>query len=268
VLLLSSALLFSLSHSSALYNIFNMVSESPFLWPPIKWYSRSFFGVPFGGCPTPADHVTNAVFPLFLQLSFRSLVFLSAVAQLQPTMSPMRYSRSSFSSPFGGRPSLADRSASSSGNFCQAYRTATETPLGQKNYQKWCLNPGSMDLCNFSPFQCCTCTTLLPKRHIRHSESRSEEITAVQASTRLHVRPEGSVSLQARLTRSHTPPWCGTLLHTLVSRSHVLPHALDLLAREFHASMRLLAREMHVPMQTAGFWRVHTRARHSSNPTR
>jgi hypothetical protein len=152
--------------------------------------------------------------------------------------------------------------------FARAYRTATETPLGQKNYQKWCLNPGSMDLCNFSPFQCCTCTTLLPKRHIRHSESRSEEITAVQASTRLHVRPEGSVSLQARLMRSHTPPWCGTLLHTLVSRSHVLPHALDLLAREFHASMRLLAREMHVPMQTAGFWRVHTRARHSSNPTR
>jgi hypothetical protein len=48
-----------------------MVSEPPFLWPPIKRYSLSFFGVPSGGHPTPADRAANAVFPLFLHRSFR-----------------------------------------------------------------------------------------------------------------------------------------------------------------------------------------------------
>jgi hypothetical protein len=101
--------------------------------------------------------------------------------------------------------------------FSRAYCTATETPLGQKNYQKCCLSLGSVDLCNFSPFWRCTRTTLLPKPQIRRSESRSEEITAVQASTRLHGSLEGSASLQTRLTRSHAPPWCGTLLHVPVT---------------------------------------------------
>jgi hypothetical protein len=86
----------------------------------------------------------------------------------------------------------------------RAYRAAIDTPLGQKNHQKWCLSPGSMDLCNLSLFWRCTRTTLLTKRQIRRSESRSEEITAVQASTRLHAPPEGSARLP---TRSHAPPW-------------------------------------------------------------
>jgi hypothetical protein len=48
-----------------------MVSEPPFLWPPIKRYSRFFFGAPSGGRPFPADRAVNAVFPLFLWRSFR-----------------------------------------------------------------------------------------------------------------------------------------------------------------------------------------------------
>jgi hypothetical protein len=48
-----------------------MVSEPPFLWPPIKRYSRFFFGAPSGGRPFPADCAVNAVFPLFLWCSFR-----------------------------------------------------------------------------------------------------------------------------------------------------------------------------------------------------
>jgi hypothetical protein len=89
----------------------------------------------------------------------------------------------------------------------RAYRAATDTPLGQKNHQKWCLSPISVDLCNFRLFRRCTRTTLLPKRQIRRSESRSEEIIAVQASTRLHAPPEGSACLPARFTRSHALPW-------------------------------------------------------------
>jgi hypothetical protein len=89
----------------------------------------------------------------------------------------------------------------------RAYRAATDTPLGQKNHQKWCLSPGLVDLCNLSLFRRCTHTTLLTKRQIRRSESRSEEITAVQASTRLHAPPEGSARLPTRFTRSHAPPW-------------------------------------------------------------
>jgi hypothetical protein len=48
-----------------------MVSEPPFLWPPIKRYSHFFFGAPSGGRPFPADCAVNAVFPLFLWRSFR-----------------------------------------------------------------------------------------------------------------------------------------------------------------------------------------------------
>jgi hypothetical protein len=48
-----------------------MISEPPFLWPPIKRYSLSFFGVPFDGRPTLANHTANTVFPLFLWRSFR-----------------------------------------------------------------------------------------------------------------------------------------------------------------------------------------------------
>jgi hypothetical protein len=48
-----------------------VVSEPLFLWPPIKRYSRSFFGVPSSSHPTPADHVANAAFLLFLRRSFQ-----------------------------------------------------------------------------------------------------------------------------------------------------------------------------------------------------
>jgi hypothetical protein len=89
----------------------------------------------------------------------------------------------------------------------RAYRTTADTPLGQKNHQKWCLSPGSVDLCNLSIFRRCTRTTLLPKRQIRGSEFRSEEITAVQASTRLHAPPEGFAYLPTHFTRTHAPPW-------------------------------------------------------------
>jgi hypothetical protein len=37
-----------------------MVSESPFLWPPIKRYSRFFFGTPSGGRPFPANRAANS----------------------------------------------------------------------------------------------------------------------------------------------------------------------------------------------------------------
>jgi hypothetical protein len=48
-----------------------MVSEPPFLWPPIKRYSRFFFGASSSGRPFSADRTVNAVFPLFLWRSFR-----------------------------------------------------------------------------------------------------------------------------------------------------------------------------------------------------
>jgi hypothetical protein len=105
--------------------------------------------------------------------------------------------------------------------FARAYRAAIDTPLSQKNHQKWCLSPESVDLCNLSLFRHCTCTTLLTKRQIRRSESRSEEITAVQASTRLHAPPEGSARLPTRFMRSHAPhgdPRAST-------RREVFPHA-------------------------------------------
>jgi hypothetical protein len=175
----------------------------------------------------------------------------------------------------------------------RVYRAATDTPLGQKNHQKWCLSPGSVDLCNLSLFRCCTRTTLLTKRQIRRSESRSEEITAVQASTRpqkdlpfanaLHALPRASMVIHAlpralepicplptRFTRPHAPPWSSTRFHA-PGRSFHAPaisgstsHALwNILAREihapyqslvFHAPTRLLAREMHV-LAATGFAR-------------
>jgi hypothetical protein len=166
-----------------------------------KRYSRSFSGAPSGGRPFPADRAVNAVFPLFLWRSFRRppfsgrprrqcgipalpLALLPTAAHLRPTAPPIPPATSA-----------------------RAYRAATDTPLGQKNHQKWCLSPGSVDLCNLSLFRRCTRTTLLTKRQIRRSESRSEEITAVQASTRLHAPPEGSARLPTRFTRSHVPPW-------------------------------------------------------------
>jgi hypothetical protein len=115
----------------------------------------------------------------------------------------------------------------------RAYRAATDTPLGQRNHQKWCLSPGSVDLCNLSLFRRCTRTTLLTKRQIRRSESRSEEITAVQASTRLHAPPEGSARLPTRFTRSHAPhgdPRASTRSGTFcpfANALHALPRASD-----------------------------------------
>jgi hypothetical protein len=156
---------------------------------------------------------------------------LPAAALFRPTAPSMRYSRSSFRRsfrrpPFSGRPrrqcgipalplALLPTAAHlrptapsvPPATSARAYRAATDTPLGQKNHQKWCLSPGSVDLCNLSLFRRCTRTTLLTKRQIRRSESRSEEITAVQASTRIHAPPEGSARLATRFTRSHAPPW-------------------------------------------------------------
>jgi hypothetical protein len=107
----------------------------------------------------------------------------------------------------------------------RAYRAAIDTPLGQKNHQKWCLSPGSVDLCNLSLFRHCTCTMLLTKRQIRRSESRFEEITAVQASTRLNAPPEGSARLPPRFTRLHGYPRAGRSSHAPAlfgSTSHAL----------------------------------------------
>jgi hypothetical protein len=55
----------------------------------------------------------------------------------------------------------------------RAYCATTDTPLGQKNHQNWCLGLRSVDLCNLSLFRHYTHTTLLSKRQIRRSESRS-----------------------------------------------------------------------------------------------
>jgi hypothetical protein len=157
-----------------------------------------------------------------------------------------------------------------SATSARAYRAATDTPLGQKNHQKWCLSPGSVDLCNLSLFRRCTRTTLLTKRQIRRSESRSEEITAVQASTSLHAPPEGSAFCQRASrapTRLHGDPRASTRRDGLSTRrpSPVAPptrsHALwNLLAREIHTPYqslptRLLARELHALLAATGFVR-------------
>jgi hypothetical protein len=145
----------------------------------------------------------------------------------------------------------------------RAYRAATNTPLGQKNHQKWCLSPGSVDLCNLSLFRRCTRTMLLTKRQIKRFESRSEEITAVQASTRLHAPPEGSAVCQRASrapTRLHGDPRASTRRLSPVApptRSHAL---WNLLAREIHAPYqslptRLLARELHALLAATGFAR-------------
>jgi hypothetical protein len=101
--------------------------------------------------------------------------------------------------------------------FARAYRAATDALLGQKNHQKWCLNPGSVDLCNLSLFWRCTCTMLLPKRQIRRSKSRSEEITAVQASTHLRI------CLFANTL--HALPRAAMVIHALPRVGRVFPRA-------------------------------------------
>jgi hypothetical protein len=170
----------------------------------------------------------------------------------------------------------------------RAYRAATDTPLGQRNHQKWCLSPGSVDLCNLSLFRRCTRTTLLTKRQIRRSESRSEEITAVQASTRLHAPPEGSARLPTRFTRSHAPPMVihalpralepSARLPTRFTRSHAPPmvihalpralepfcpfadalHALPRATHEIHAPPRALDGDPRAPTRSGTFWRVRS----------
>jgi hypothetical protein len=107
----------------------------------------------------------------------------------------------------------------------RAYRTATDTPLGQKNHQKWYLSPGSVDLCNLSLFWRCTRTTLLPKRQIRRSESRSEEITAVQASTRLQKDLPVCQRASRAPTRRHGDPRAETVFPRASTRRQHLPRA-------------------------------------------
>jgi hypothetical protein len=102
----------------------------------------------------------------------------------------------------------------------RAYRVATDTPLGQKNHQKWCLSPKSVDMCNLSLFRRCTCTTLLPKRQIKRSKSRSEEITAVQASTRLQKDLPICQRASRSPTRRHGDPRASTHWEGLPTRRH------------------------------------------------
>jgi hypothetical protein len=158
----------------------------------------------------------KAVLPLLLRRSFRRppfsgrprhqcgipalpLALLSTAAHLWPTAPPIPPATSA-----------------------RAYRATTDTHLGQENHQKWCFSPGSVDLCNLSLFRRCTRTTLLPKRQIRRFESRSEEITAVQASTRLHAPPEGSACLPTRSTRRHGDPRASTRRDGLSTRRNSL----------------------------------------------
>jgi hypothetical protein len=146
----------------------------------------------------------KAVLPLLLRLSFRQppfsgrprrqcgipalpLALLPTAAHLRPTAPPIPPATSA-----------------------RAYRATTDTHLGQENHQKWCFSPGSVDLCNLSLFRRCTRTTLLPKRQIRRSESRSEEITAVQASTRLQKDLPVCQRASRAPTRHHGDPRAST----------------------------------------------------------
>jgi hypothetical protein len=182
----------SLSYYSALYTIY------------LTWYQRHLScGLQYSG--TPAS--SSALHP--------------AAALFRPTAPSMRYSRSSFGAPSNGRPSPANRAANSSGNFCPSLSRRHRHPLGQKNHQKWCLSPGSVDLCNLSLFRRCTRTTLLTKRQIRRSESRSEEITAVQASTRLHA-PQKDLPFANAL---HALPRASLVIHALPRAGTVFPRA-------------------------------------------
>jgi hypothetical protein len=152
----------------------------------------------------------------------------------------------------------------------QAYSAATNTPLGQKNHQKWCLGLGSVDLCNLNLFWRCTRTTLLAKSQIRRSESRFEEITAVQASTRLQKDLSICQCASRAHMRRHGDPHAPTRSSTFWRVKFTLP--CNLLVHELHALLAasrlcvctirsrrssqptcLLARELHAPLQPAHF---------------
>jgi hypothetical protein len=126
--------------------------------------------------------------------------------------------------------------------FALAYCAATETPLGQKNHQKWCLGPESVDLYNLSPFQHCTRITLLPKQQIRCSESRSEEI-----SRRLSFHAPTHAS--KRICQfANAPP-----------RAIPSSGACDSRANAFHAPETLQVHEMHTPHAATNFGACITR---------
>jgi hypothetical protein len=91
----------------------------------------SFLWLPSSGRP---HH--QAVFPLLFQCSF---LWLPSSGRLRClAVFPLKIRRYLQHSPW------------------RAYHAATETSVGQNNHQKWCLSPGSVDLCNLSPFRHCT----------------------------------------------------------------------------------------------------------------
>jgi hypothetical protein len=176
------------------------------LWPSIKQYSRSFFGVPSGGRPTLADRASNTIFQIFLQRSFQW-------------------------------PPISDRPRR---QFLQQLLpepiAPPPRPFSAKRTIKTGVSATNRWICAiFSPFLRFMCTTLLPKRSIRRSESKSKETTA---SRRICQFANVSYALPRAAMVWHSPPRVGCI-------SHVLPRALDLLVHEFHTSTRLLAREMH-----------------------
>jgi hypothetical protein len=173
-----------------------------------KQYSRSSSNAPFGDL-APTDLATIGVPAPPPKL-------LSTAINLQPTAPPVPLAASA-----------------------RAYRASIETPLGQKNHQKWCLGPKLVDLCNLSPFWHCTrlhappAVAVVPP-HAPHSspgnksntaESRSEEISTVQAPTSNHTPPEGSIRHSRASRVIHAPrgsyhtPTCAS------NSSHALPSA-------------------------------------------
>jgi hypothetical protein len=219
-----------------------MVSEPTFLWPPIKRHSRSFFGIPSGGRPTLADRAANAVFPLFLRRSFRRppiygrprRQFLRQLL-LEPIAPPPIPLLAKITTKSGV--SAPDRwicAISAHSGIAQTLRVQIRRDHRRPSFHA--PTRASRRICQFC------------KR-------------ASRATTRRHGVARSSTR-QLHLPRASTRPstfWCVKF---------ALPRALDLLAREFHASTRLLAREMHALHAAIRLLRVHYTRQAFFNPTR
>ena len=109
----------------------------------------------------------------------------------------------------------------------RASRAVTETPLDQKNHQKWCLSPGSEDMCNLSPSGIACASTLVPQLlpllHVHHAPPLATYQTLMS--------PNPKRSQPSRLPRA------SRVIHAL-GRSY---HAPSCAKSAFHARLRALA---------------------------
>jgi hypothetical protein len=145
--------------------------------------------------------------------------------------------------PFGGRPPLVDRAASGvptlpqallpstahlrltalsvpPATSAQAYHATTETPLGQKNHQKWCLGH-KLVICAISSYSdVARAPRSSPNDRSNALSPDPKRSAAVQASTHLHAPSEGPASLPTHFTRSYAPPLGSTHREGLTTRRH------------------------------------------------